>query len=319
LVIGIIGIVALCGGIQGIQAGGLYSGGNSFQGTSSDPAAYATALFKIFFTMDGWNNLNYSIDELKDPIRNLPRAAIGGISITVFLYVLANVAYFAVVPKQTALTSAQVLAADFFRIAFPNAPAVNVVIPVLISLSTFGCLCCMTYSASRVIFEAAKEGYLPFAPTFGRAHPYFRTPIAALCLHVFVTMLIMVVVPAGQAYSFLIDVTSFPVWMYYGISVIGLLLLRRRVPHVTRPFKCPWPVAVFFIAAAVFLSVFPFISVGTPNSDALPYWLAPFTGLVAMLLTIPLWYWQIVKRRGLDTSPNTQEQAQRQRVKESEA
>ena len=58
---------------------------HSFQGTTSDPVAYATALFGVFFAYDGWNNLNYSIGDLKDPHKNLPKAAGLGVSLVCFL------------------------------------------------------------------------------------------------------------------------------------------------------------------------------------------------------------------------------------------
>ena len=116
IVVAVTGIVALCGGFKNLPENNNFK--NPFEGTSADPTSYASALFKIFFTYDGWNNLNYSIDELIDPIKNLPRAAIGGISITTSLYVLANVAYFAVVPKDMVGKSGQVLAAEFFRLTF---------------------------------------------------------------------------------------------------------------------------------------------------------------------------------------------------------
>jgi len=40
-----------------------------FQGTVSSPAAIARAFYKGLWAYDGWNNLNYITEELKNPQR----------------------------------------------------------------------------------------------------------------------------------------------------------------------------------------------------------------------------------------------------------
>jgi amino acid transporter len=58
---------------------------DSFAGATTNPGLIATTLFSIFYTYDGWNNLNYSVGELKNPAKNLPKAAGLGVSIVCFL------------------------------------------------------------------------------------------------------------------------------------------------------------------------------------------------------------------------------------------
>jgi len=296
IVVTITGVVAVCGAFKDLPENHNFS--NPFQGTSADPTSYASALFKIFFTYDGWNNLNYSIDELIDPIKNLPRAAIGGISITTTLYVLANVAYFAVVPKEMIGESASVLAADFFRITF--GPKTQAVIPVFIALSTLGAVFCMSFSASRVIYEVAREGYLPFS-NFLAVPSRFKTPLNASLLHCAITLLFILGPPSGEAYAFLIDLSSYPTWVFYGLSVIGLLKLRFTEPDTERPFRCWTVLSVFFVLVAIFLSVFPFIP-PTVHSGSIPYWLAPLCGLLFIVISVPCWYIQVVVRKSLEHS-----------------
>lgn len=52
-------------------------------------------MFKVLFGYGGWNNVNYVMNEVKDPIRTLKISAILGLTISVILYILANIAYFA--------------------------------------------------------------------------------------------------------------------------------------------------------------------------------------------------------------------------------
>jgi amino acid transporter len=46
----------------------------------------------------GWGNLNYSLSELKDPLRNFPKASFASNIMTCILYMGATFAYFIVVP-----------------------------------------------------------------------------------------------------------------------------------------------------------------------------------------------------------------------------
>ena len=56
---------------------------------------YATAMFKVIFSYAGWQNVNYVLNNVKDPIRTLKIAGPLGLGICALLYILANVAYFA--------------------------------------------------------------------------------------------------------------------------------------------------------------------------------------------------------------------------------
>ena len=66
----LLGGIALCGGTLAPKTSNFEA---PFKGTTTSSNAYAAGLFNIFFAFDGWNNLNYCLDELIDPIRNLPR------------------------------------------------------------------------------------------------------------------------------------------------------------------------------------------------------------------------------------------------------
>lgn len=64
--------------------------------SSSDPInQYAAAMFKILYSYGGWQNANYVLNEVKNPIRTIKIAGPLGLGITSALYIFANVAYFA--------------------------------------------------------------------------------------------------------------------------------------------------------------------------------------------------------------------------------
>ncbi|KAJ2859335.1 hypothetical protein GGI22_003019 [Coemansia erecta] len=279
---------------------------HAFAGTSTHPSAYSSALFKVFFAYSGYTSLNYSIDELKSPVRNLPRAALGGLFVTAVLYVLSNVAYFLILDPESIRASGTAVAGVFFSSAFGEEAVGQRVVPVFIGLATLGNVMCGVFSASRIIFEAAREGYLPLDRYLGKVSS-FQSPLWALSVSCLLIVLFIVTPPPGEAYSFLIDIGGYPLWLFYGLSVAGLLVLRRTRKDLLRPFKA-WNIAnAVTIIVAVFMCVVPFVKPET-EGGSIPYWAAPLSAVSFVLLSCILWYIQIVVRRGLELSHNSRKQ-----------
>src|ERR1700681_318501 len=56
-------------------------------------SAFFAGLVPAMFAYGGWQNLNYVAEEVKEPLRNLPRAILIGVFCVIAVYVSANVAY----------------------------------------------------------------------------------------------------------------------------------------------------------------------------------------------------------------------------------
>ncbi|KAJ9596137.1 hypothetical protein L9F63_027239, partial [Diploptera punctata] len=69
---------------------------NVFEGTTFSVGNIATAFYTGLWAYDGWNNLNYVTEEIKNPSVNLPRSIIIGIPLVTLCYFLINVSYLAV-------------------------------------------------------------------------------------------------------------------------------------------------------------------------------------------------------------------------------
>ncbi|KAK7685504.1 hypothetical protein QCA50_011368 [Cerrena zonata] len=67
---------------------------NAFAGSSHSSNDYATAMFKVLNAYAGWANVNYVLNNVKNPIRTLKIAGPLGLGICAVLYLLANVALF---------------------------------------------------------------------------------------------------------------------------------------------------------------------------------------------------------------------------------
>ncbi|KAJ2825585.1 hypothetical protein FBU31_003679 [Coemansia sp. 'formosensis'] len=267
---------------------------------SRNAHSYVSALFKVFFSYSGYTSLNYSIDELRNPVRNLPRAAMGGLAATTVLYILSNVAFFVVLSPEAIRGAHTAVAGVFFTTAF-SATWGQRIIPAFIGLAAFGNVLCGTFSASRVIFEAAREGYLPFARHLGSVNLRFQAPLYALGVGTVLAAVFIVAPPPGEAYDFLIDIGGYPSWVFYGLSVVGLLIMRRTHRDVARPFRTWMSANVLTIATALFMCIVPFVK---PSGDAtsIPYWAAPLAAILFIVASVPMWYIQVVVRLGLDRS-----------------
>ena len=62
--------------------------------TESDFTRIALSFYSGLFAYNGWNYLNFVIEELQDPVGNLPRAIAISIILVTVVYVLTNVAFY---------------------------------------------------------------------------------------------------------------------------------------------------------------------------------------------------------------------------------
>jgi APA family basic amino acid/polyamine antiporter len=92
----------------------------------------------------------------------------------------------------------------------------------------------------------AREGIFP--AIFGRLSDRYRTPMVALAIQgVWAAML-----AASGSYQQLFTDVVFTAWIFYGLAVAGVLVLRRSQPQMKRPFSVPgypWLSLLFCVAA----------------------------------------------------------------------
>ena len=178
----------------------------------------------------------------------------------------------------------ELLAATFFSHTFGDIAGAKI-FPICIALSAFGAVCAMVFSAASLIQSASVSGYLPLSSVFKQVHPKTKTPVNALLLHWAIVCALLVLPPAGKAFDFLVSLVCYPVWIFYGFAVVGLLIMRKSHAHLPRPFKIWAPFCWVFIAVSVFLAVFPLVP---PTEDpGYPYYLPAVLGLIFIIIGIP--------------------------------
>jgi basic amino acid/polyamine antiporter, APA family len=205
---------------------------------------FFAALVAALWAYDGWNNVSMVASEVRDPQRNLPRALITGSIVVIAIYLLANLAYFYVLPAADVASSARVAAETMRRILGTwGANAVS----IAAMISIFAALNGSILSGSRVPFAMARDGL--FFRRVAFVHPEHRTPsVSILVLSAWGALLVL----SGR-YSQLYTYVIFASVILYGMATAAVIVLRFKRPDMPRPYRTlgyPFVPVVFVLAIA---------------------------------------------------------------------
>lgn len=124
---------------------------------------------------------------------------------------------------------------------------------LLITIGLFGLIASfhgIILTAGRSSFEFGRVNYAP--PFLGKIHPRFGTPANALLANMAIGIIALLTGKTGE----LIILSVFGALSLYTISMIALLKLRTKEPHLERPFKVPFYPAFPIIALVIALVSF---------------------------------------------------------------
>ena len=246
-----VAIVLLIGGILSSYKGSFSHLGETAGNTLSLSwiGAYVAALSGAFWAYDGWNNITFIAGEIRNPQKNIPRSLLVGLSACIIIYVLVNVAYLYALAPAT-MAESRFVAADAATIIWGAIG--GSLIALMVMLSTFGTVNANVFSTSRVTFAMGRENRL-FAWA-GKVHPDHNTPGNALVLNAAWTSLMII----SGSFDMLTDMLIFVSWFFYGMSALGLFVLRKKYAGMTRAYKVPgYPVipAIFVAFTFIFLVI----------------------------------------------------------------
>jgi len=235
----------------------------------------------IMFSYSGWNAAVYVAEEIRDPVRNVPRALLIGTAGTVALYLALNALYLRVVPQAQfagGVAVGEVAAEKLFGSAAGVLFAVVAVVILLSSMSA------MTTAGPRVYFAMARDG--AFVPAAARVHPRFRTPAIAIISQALWSSLLVL----SGTFEQLLTYTGFGVILFSSLAVLSLFFVRRTPTQaeVFRAWGYPWAPALFcLVGFAIVANTFV-----DPEGRGVA-----LRGIAAMAAGIPI-YWWVKKGRG---------------------
>lgn len=216
-------------------------------------SAFFAGLVPTMFSYGGWQNLNFVSEEVKDPLRNLPRAILIGVVCVIAVYVSANIAYVHVLGA-SALAATETPAADVAaKLAGPfGAKAIS----FLIVVSTFGFMNLALLSAPRVYYAMGADGV--FFKFIGELNPRFQTPTAAILLQGVLASAFAI----SNRYDELVGYAVFADWIFFALAGAALIVFRRTMPDAPRPQAVPlYPlIPILFILFGMGIVINTFIT-----------------------------------------------------------
>ncbi|KAK2145671.1 hypothetical protein LSH36_664g00029 [Paralvinella palmiformis] len=238
-------VIIIIGGIVNMINGKLEYIQSGFDGTSTNPGQIMLGLYSAMFAYDGWNNLNFVMDEVINPAWTLPMAMYIGMPLVIVLYMLTNVSYLTVMDVPTLVNSPAVAMTWAERVI----PQVSWLIPVSVAMSAFGGFNGSIFTVGRLFYTAAKGGHMPKIVSY--IHIKRITPMPAIMITTFFTIFYSLL---GQVTA-LIDFLSFAIWLFYGVTMTTFLVMRFKEPFrsMTRPYKAPivFPIIVLLFSVAM--------------------------------------------------------------------
>lgn len=189
-------------------------------------------MVSVLFAFEGWTGVGAIAGELKNPGKDLPRAIIGGVSIIMAIYLIINIAYLKVIPASS--------------LAFLKAPAAAVaiklfgniggkIIAVGIMISVFGACNGFLMSGSRVAFAMAQEETLPFSSYLSKLNKD-KVPFYSI----FLVALIGIIYSISGQFNLLTDLAVFSSWLFYTLTFIAVIKLRKDKSFIKREYKVPF-------------------------------------------------------------------------------
>ena len=216
------------------------AGAGAFAGLS----ALLAAMIVILWTYDGWSDTPLLAGELRDPARTLGLAIVIGMGTLVILYVAVQAAVSRLLPPEVAARSTRVVA-DAVEAGL--GPQAGRLAALLIVVSTAGSVNACIFTGSRIAFAMARGGAFP--AWFGMLRGSSLTPSRSVLTITAATAAYVVLGSFGT----LLQIFTFSVWVFYALTAVGLLVLRRRGVGEPLAWRAPGgilPPAVVLLAAA---------------------------------------------------------------------
>jgi amino acid transporter/nucleotide-binding universal stress UspA family protein len=215
-----------------------------------------TAMGLTFIAFEGYEIIAQSGEEIKDPMRNLPRATFISIVAVVIIYMLVAFVAIGAIQAPPGMRTYEFLGARG-EVAIVDAAGQVMPYGALILLisavaSTMSALNATTYSSSRVSFAMGRDHNLP--PIFSRIHPVRHTPYWAVILSGALILLMAWSLPIED-----VAAAADLMFLFLFIQVnVSVMRLRLRRPDLKRGFITPlFPfIPILAIVLMLILAVF---------------------------------------------------------------
>ena len=238
-------------------------------------SSFFTAMLAAFFAYQGWISVGFIGGEIKNPFKNIPRGIIIGTFIVIAVYLLVNVTYLSLlsIPQLIGINDSgnQIAAVEAVR-SFWGAGGV-LFISLLILITTLGCTNASILTGARPYYAMAKEKL--FFSGIGNLNRSNVPSRSLLWQGIWATVLVL-----SGTFDQLTDMVVFAVFIFYGATSLGVIILRHRMPDAYRPYKV-WGYPVVPVIYIIFCIGLVFNTIITRPREAA-------IGMILILSGIPV-------------------------------
>jgi len=190
----------------------------------------------IFFAYIGFDAVSTMAQEARNPERDMPLGILGSLGICTLLYIAVVLVLTGVIPFR------QLNVPDPLAVAIDSTPARAWMSPVVklgAILGTTAVILVMMLGQTRVFYSMAHDGLLP--KVFGAVHARFRTPYASTAL----TGCFVALAGGLTPLRIVGELVSIGTLLAFVIVCASVMVMRKKRPDITRPFRAPlvWIVA----------------------------------------------------------------------------
>lgn len=278
LVFIIVGFASGKGNMQHITQNSSIPGHLAPQGWNLIKALFVASL-GAFWGYEGWNNISYIGEEVKNPKRNLPWALGVGTIIVILSYVTLNVLFVYVLPIDFFIglnSNANKIAAVEVAGQISGTIGMTLIASLIVVTTLNSCNSSILMSA-RILYAMARDNM--FFSKAASVHPKYNTPDMALFIQGFWAIVLVF----SGTFDQLTDMLVFASFLFYGSTALGVILLRIKSPEIERKYKVigyPFVPAIFCLFC---VSLFISTIINQPFSAI---W-----GLGLIASGIPFYYW----------------------------
>ena len=201
-------------------------------GSAVTLSSFYTAMLAAFWAYQGWVSVGFIGGEVKDPTRNIPKGIVTGVFIVIFIYLLVNITYLTLltIPQLVQIHESgnQIAAVEAVR-SFWGTGGV-MFISILILVTTLGCANASILTGARPYYAMAREKL--FFRGIAKINKANVPSNSLLWQGIWASVLVL-----SGTFDQLTDMLIFAVFIFYGATVLGVFILRRRMPEVHRPYK----------------------------------------------------------------------------------
>ncbi len=240
--------------------------------------AFASAMVGSLFSSDAWQGITFMGSEIKDSFKTLPKALFWGTLLVTIVYCLANLAYFSV------LTLDEVANADSDRVGVAAVGKIiasngsfwsaEIIMAMLVLVSTFGCNNGLILSGSRLYQSMAGQGL--FFKSVVKVNQRGVPQNALIYQAIWASVLCL-----SGTYGQLLSYCTFASLLFYIITVAGVIKLRKNEPLAERPYK----VWFYPYSTYLYLTLAGFVAIGILLSQ----FTIAITGIGIVLLGWPIY------------------------------